>query len=254
MCGRSRASTGRVTGEAKDPIYENALEKQMKLPNSPDGFAHNRATADYYEQRAREYDDWYTGAGLFASRDRPGWDVAVADLESLVASLPVARTLDVACGTGFLTRHLRGLVVALDQSPSMAAITQTRIQSNIAMVGDALDLPFPNNSFERVFTGHFYGHLPFTERRAFLSEVVRVAAELIVIDAARRPNIEPELWQERVLRDGSRHRVFKRYFTSDQLRDELGGEILLENEWFVAVRTATADSLVNSEGKTAESE
>jgi len=25
--------------------------------------------------------------------------------------------------------------------------------------GDALALPFPNDSFSRVFTGHFYGHL-----------------------------------------------------------------------------------------------
>ncbi len=180
-----------------------------------------------------------TSDGLFARRDRPGWDMAVASLESLVASLPGARTLDVACGTGHLTRRLGGFVVALDQSPSMVAITQKRLPNNIAMVGDALDLPFPNGSFDRVFTSHFYGHLPLTERRTFLSEVARVAAQLIVIDAAQRPDIEPELWQERILTDGSRHRVFKRYFTPDQLGDELGGEVVLANEWFVAVRTIT---------------
>ena len=121
----------------------------------------------------------------------------------------------------------------------MVAITQKRLPNTIAMVGDALDLPFPNGSFDRVFTSHFYGHLPLTERRTFLSEVARVAAQLIVIDAAQRPDIEPELWQERILSDGSRHRVFKRYFTPDQLGDELGGEVVLANEWFVAVRTIT---------------
>lgn len=43
----------------------------------------------------------------------------------LVARLPPARTLDVACGTGFLTQHLKikGFVAALDQSPAMIAIT-----------------------------------------------------------------------------------------------------------------------------------
>ena len=41
----------------------------------------------------------------------------------LAARLPPARTLDVACGTGFLTQHLKGFVAALDQSPAMIAIT-----------------------------------------------------------------------------------------------------------------------------------
>ena len=36
-------------------------------------------------------------------------------------NLALARTLDVACGTGFLTRHLRGELTALDQSEAMLA-------------------------------------------------------------------------------------------------------------------------------------
>ena len=59
----------------------------------------------YYERRAREYDEWYEGEGLFASRHRPGWDTELAEVISLVAALPAARTLDIACGTGFLTRR-----------------------------------------------------------------------------------------------------------------------------------------------------
>jgi hypothetical protein len=59
----------------------------------------------YYERRAREYDEWHEGEGLFASRDRPGWDAELAEVISLVAALPAARTLDIACGTGFLTRR-----------------------------------------------------------------------------------------------------------------------------------------------------
>ena len=30
--------------------------------------------------------------------------------------------------------------------------------------GNALEVPFPNDSFSRVFTGHFYGHLQPDER------------------------------------------------------------------------------------------
>ena len=41
--------------------------------------------------------------------------------------------------------------------------------------GDALALPFPDARFDRVFTGHFYGHLERTERERFLAEARRVA-------------------------------------------------------------------------------
>jgi ubiquinone/menaquinone biosynthesis C-methylase UbiE len=75
-------------------------------------FATDPVAAAYYDRRAGEYDDWYTGEGLFALRDRPGWSHEVAQVVELVGSLPPARTLDVACGTGFLTRHLRGFRVA----------------------------------------------------------------------------------------------------------------------------------------------
>ncbi len=70
-------------------------------------FARDPATAAYYERRADEYDDWYLGRGRFAARERRGWEVELDRVVDLVRSLPAARTLDVACGSGFLTRHLR---------------------------------------------------------------------------------------------------------------------------------------------------
>lgn len=201
-------------------------------------FAADPATAAYYDQRAAEYDEWYSGEGIFAQRERPGWHHEVDQVTTLAASLPPARTLDVACGTGFLTRHLRGLVVGLDQSPAMVAITRSRLTGGLAIVGDALRTPFADRSFDRLFTGHFYGHLPTAERQAFLAEARRVADELVVVDSALRPGIDPEQWQERVLNDGSRHRVYKRYFAPGQLAAELDGEPLLEGTWFVATRVS----------------
>jgi len=144
----------------------------------------------YYDRRAPEYDDWWRGAGLFAERDRPGWEEEVGELCRAIAALEPARTLDVACGTGFLTRHLRGDVVGLDQSESM------------------------------------------------LEEARRVARELVVADSALRDDVEPEEHQERMLNDGSRWEVYKRYFQPDALARELGGgETLFAGRWFVAVRS-----------------
>ena len=190
----------------------------------------------YYEKRAREYDEWWLGTGLFEARDRAGWAAEVTHLIRLVAALPPARTLDVACGTGFLTRHLPGDVTAVDQSAEMVRLAGARLPDAEVLEGDASALPFPDAEFDRVFMSHFYGHLLAQERAPVLGEAQRVARELVIVDSARRPDHEAEEWQERVLNDGSRHRVYKRFFTGDELAAELGGSVLLDGDWFVAVR------------------
>ncbi|WP_433163963.1 class I SAM-dependent methyltransferase [Kribbella sp. CA-247076] len=199
-------------------------------------FARDAGTATYYEKRAREYDEWYLGQGRFAELNPPWWQAEVSQLVELVRGLPVARTLDVACGTGFLTQHLRGVTVGLDQSPGMLDVARRRMPGRTVVVGDALRLPMADGSFDRALTGHFYGHLPADERAVFLAEVRRVAAELVVVDTALRPGVGPAQWIDRTLNDGSRHRIYKRYFTSTQLADELGGDRLFTGRSFVACR------------------
>jgi ubiquinone/menaquinone biosynthesis C-methylase UbiE len=191
----------------------------------------------YYDRRANEYDDWWLGTGLHAERVRPGWDEEVDVLAELVAALPPARTLDIACGTGFLTRHLRGDVVGLDQSERMLELARGRVPDAAFVHGDALELPFADGSFDRVFTSYFYCHLEAAERGRFLVEVHRVAPELVVVASVPGADDPVERYEERVLKDGSRWTVFKRVFTGEQLTSELGGgEVLHEGRWFVVVR------------------
>jgi demethylmenaquinone methyltransferase/2-methoxy-6-polyprenyl-1,4-benzoquinol methylase len=191
----------------------------------------------YYERRSAEYDDWWVGTGLFADRDRPGWDQEREALIRTIALLPPATTLDVACGTGFLTQHLRGEITGLDQSASMLELARATVPGGIFLQDDALELPFPDHSFERLFTSHFYGHLEDEDRATFLGEARRVAGELVVVDAALRDGVEPVEWQERVLNDGSRWQVYKRYFDPEELAEELGGgRTLFAGRWFVAVQ------------------
>ena len=193
----------------------------------------------YYERRSAEYDDWYRGAGLFADRDRPGWGDELRAVETIVSSLPPTRTLDVACGTGFITTHFRGRVIATDASPGMLAESRAR-HGHPLVRADAFALPFRNDSFDRVFSGHFYGHLDPEQRARFLAESRRIAPALVVLDAALRDDVEPEQMQERILNDGSSHRVFKRYLTASQLSMELGGgRVLFEGRWFVIVESVS---------------
>jgi ubiquinone/menaquinone biosynthesis C-methylase UbiE len=189
----------------------------------------------YYHARAREYDDWWLGRNLYAAKRKPGWKDERLQMEVWIAELPPRRTLDVACGTGFMTRHLRGEVTGLDQSDAMLAVAAEQVPSVTFVQGDALDLPFADGAFDRVFSSYFYCHLEADDRARFLAEARRVAPELVIVGSRLQPGETPERWNERVLNDGSRWQVFKRVFVPDGLADELDGRVLHESRYFVMV-------------------
>lgn len=230
-----------ATGSYRQGTADVAVAKQPPATSERPAKASNysRSVKAYYDQRAPEYDDWVYGLGLFADRRRPGWHEERERLQDALSALPALRTLDVACGTGWMTQHLPGEIVGLDASESMLAIAHERVPHGTFVVGDALALPFENGSFDRLVTGHFYGHLEEADRALFLGEARRVARELLVVDSALHDGVEPVEWQERVLSDGSCWEVFKRYFTGEELAAELGGgEVYFAGNWFIAVRSA----------------
>jgi ubiquinone/menaquinone biosynthesis C-methylase UbiE len=190
----------------------------------------------YYDRRASEYDDWWLGRGLYEERERPGWDEEVDRLADAIASLPPVRTLDVACGTGFLTRHLQGEVIGLDASERMLEEARKQVPDASFVQGDALSLPFADGAFDRVFTSYFYCHLERDERARFLAEARRVAPELVVVASIRGTGDEAERWEERRLKDGSLWTVYKRVFDGEDLAAELGGELVFKGDWFLLAR------------------
>jgi ubiquinone/menaquinone biosynthesis C-methylase UbiE len=190
----------------------------------------------YYDRRAFEYDDWWLGQGLYGDHVRPGWEDELRRLEGVIRDLPPVRTLDVACGTGFLTRHLRGDVVGLDASERMLEVARGQAPAARFEHGDALSLPFEDRAFDRVFTSYFYCHLEDEERERFLAEARRVAPELVVVASIRGDGDASGRWEERRLNDGSRWNVYKRVFEGPDLADELEGEIVFTGCWFVIVR------------------
>jgi ubiquinone/menaquinone biosynthesis C-methylase UbiE len=187
---------------------------------------------EYYDLRAPEYDEWWHAA----ARDRPGWRRELDEAMAAVAALPAARTLDVACGTGYLTECLPGEVVGLDQSERMLTEARRRLPGTTFVPGDALALPFAHHTFGRVFASYFYCHLVEDDRARFLAEARRVASELVVLGSRHGDGEELERWEERRLSDGSTWPVFKRVFEPDALARELGGEVLHAGHWFVCVR------------------
>lgn len=190
----------------------------------------------YYDRRAPEYDDWWLGQGLYADRERPGWEDELRGLEGAIRDLPPMRTLDVACGTGFLTRHLAGDVVGLDASKRMLEVAREQAPRARFEHGDALSLPFEDGAFDRVFTSYFYCHLEDADRERFLAEARRVASELVVVASIRGEGDAPERWEARLLKDGSEWQVYKRVFAGPDLAAELEGEVVFQGRWFVVVR------------------
>jgi ubiquinone/menaquinone biosynthesis C-methylase UbiE len=128
----------------------------------------------------------------------------------------------------FITRHLRGEVVGLDQSEVMLEIERERVPNATFVRGDA--------SFDRVFCANLYGLLHAPERSMLLREAKRVAPELLVLETAVTLVGRSEAWEERPLLDGSRHKIYRRYFTAGRLAEELGGgKVLFAGKWFVMV-------------------
>ncbi len=191
---------------------------------------------EYYEQRAAEYDDAYLGTGAYSGRNWPGFEEELDEVRTILEGLSPARVLDVGCGTGFMTQHLKGEVVGLDQSAAMLEIARGRVPQATFVRGDALNLPFPDGAFDRTFVGNLLGVLLPPERAALVEEARRVASELVVFETSAALVEKAEHWQERTLSDGSRYEIYRRYFTAEDLTEEIGdGRILFDGDHFVMV-------------------
>jgi demethylmenaquinone methyltransferase/2-methoxy-6-polyprenyl-1,4-benzoquinol methylase len=183
----------------------------------------------YYHLRAHEYD-----ATAWEPTDAKRRQELLGLLDA-VAALPPARTIDIACGTGFVSQHLRGDLALLDASDEMLAIAAARLPHAQVVHSDALPLPFADGAFERVFSGQFYDHLRPQERMSFLAEARRVAPELVLLEQTR--GVEHfEGVEDRFLESGEQHAIYTAYFSPESLLAELGGgELRYASAFFLLV-------------------
>jgi SAM-dependent methyltransferase len=148
---------------------------------------------------------------------------ALAEQASLA---PGQRVLDIGCGTGTLAIRLSALepdldVVGLDPDPQALARARAKAQRAGASVtwkeGFADALPFPDASFDQVFSSFMFHHLDAAVKRGTLSEVTRVlrpGGSLHLLDFGGSGNHS----------HGLIGRLFHR---SEHLRDNLEGRIPL---------------------------
>jgi ubiquinone/menaquinone biosynthesis C-methylase UbiE len=95
------------------------------------------------------------------------------------------RALDIGCGTGTLVLLLKRLypeieVVGLDPDPKALALAKRKAERSGVSVrfdqGFANELPYPEASFDRVFSTFMFHHLEEDQKTKTLSEVHRVLA------------------------------------------------------------------------------
>lgn len=237
LAGR-RAPRASALGQAPpDPRHSRFGEGRPA--GNEDPAAVDADMAAYYQARAPEYDDWYERRGRHADPDTDAaWFLELATVGTRVgrfAAGPPAGSaaLDVGCGTGRWTAVLAErrtiTVVGVDRAPAMLEQTQARLRRSglwaLLVRGDALELPFPEATFDAAVSGFVFDHLALAQRPAFFTElrrVVRPGGRVLLLDSRReaRHTAEVEI-QTRPLRDGRTFRVRKSLFTAATLRAAL---------------------------------
>lgn len=144
--------------------------------------ANRRSTAVSPEQQAHWLSARYRGP------EHPVVQAyALPKLERIGRVLPLGEcsVLDVGCGPGVFTQHLRRrarVVVGVDASPAMLA----RGQDGEAVVADAGCLPFADRSFDVVFEANVLHHVDDPQQT--VREMARVARKAVVIIEPNRLN------------------------------------------------------------------
>lgn len=118
---------------------------------------------------------------------------------------PGHRVLDIGCGTGTLALFIKRLhpdvrITGLDPDPKALARARRKAQRAGASIqfdhGFSDELPYPNASFDRVFSSFMFHHLDPPAREKTLREVKRVLAPeggLHLLDF-ERPDPLPKGW------------------------------------------------------------
>jgi SAM-dependent methyltransferase len=161
-------------------------------------------------------DQFTRQAEPFAQRHGYGKDPILELMADCAAVCPSDSVLDVACGPGIISCYFAKLarhVTGLDFVPAMldrARLYQTeqQVESVTWQLGSSTDLPFADNTFDRVITRFSFHH--FLDPLASLREMKRVAkpgGTVLVCDVAPSAVTQAAFNDWEILRDPSHTRA-----------------------------------------------
>ena len=114
-------------------------------------------------------------------RGRPGWPREAVDIPDLA---PAATVLDLAAGTGKLTRLLVGTfgrVVAVEPADAMRRLLVSLCPEAEVLAGTAEEIPLPSDSVDAVFVAEAFTHLDGERAAAEIARVLRPRGALILM-------------------------------------------------------------------------
>jgi ubiquinone/menaquinone biosynthesis C-methylase UbiE len=194
----------------------------------------HRILAEYYQQRAAEYDEVYR---------KPERQDDLAALRRLLPPLVAGhRVLEIAAGTGYWTQVLSAAAVSItatDLNAETLQVAAGRDYGGAAVslqIADAYALQSVPGDFDLVFCGFWWSHLRRADVPRFLAGVrARVApgTGLVLLDNRYVPGSNypiarisdaGDTYQRRRLSDGREYEVLKNFPARDQLEADLAGQ------------------------------
>jgi SAM-dependent methyltransferase len=182
--------------------------------------------ADYYRDRAMEYDAVY---------DKPERQEDLARLRALLPPLVAGRSvLEIAAGTGYWTTALAASarsVLATDLNDETLAVARTRSYGPGEVrfqVADAYDLGAVPGRFDAIFAGFFWSHVLRSDVRRFARALfdrvepggVVIFADNRYVEGSNHPitrtTPDGDTFQTRTLSDGRTFEVLKNFPTVEQ--------------------------------------
>ena len=178
---------------------------------------------EYYRARAEEYDRSISGA-------IPVFEPAV---HMLIQLGKFSQVLELACGTGFWTKHLLQIsdhVIAADAAPEMLQIAREQIGDE-RITYQQLDLFQwqPAETFDLVFFANWLSHIPPEALDDFLNKVrasLKTGGYIALVDQhapseADSAIAKEDIYAVRPLEDGREFTIVKAFYNLNELEEKL---------------------------------
>lgn len=186
---------------------------------------------EYYSKRAKEYDE------IYYRQDKVRLKEQKFLAEYISKTFRERYVLELACGTGFWTKHLMksaNKILATDYSSNMLEIASSRLAKNsniILLQADAYNPPISFPKYNAAMANFWFSHIPKSKIKKFLETVhSRLFKKSVVLFAdgvyiaglggeLLIRNKEKDTYKRRVLKSGGQFNILKNYYTKDELKD-----------------------------------
>lgn len=192
----------------------------------------------YYEERAEEYDELYTGQMPAIKANAKFYIKETQEISEIATGFGNGHLIDIACGTGFWAlRYAKNCdkLTFIDQSNSVLTICRERMdrlgfRDKVNFIqGSFFDIELSPNTYNCAFLGFFLSHFTSELEEKFFSKLnkaLKPQAQIMIVDSIwgeqRKEGRKKEGEQKRILNDGRPFMIYKKYFEPSDIEEMCG--------------------------------